>query len=473
MRSSFFTLCLVYLQRQIFEGAETPKGFAKRRSMHNLLSIRAILLVGAFSLLPVSSAEANWALALQGAQTALNVLSAFSGSDSGMGAMLQAQQEMLKVVAAQLNTIYIEIVKLADAVSKLDEETRATIWKQYSASLVNKILSKANRYREYAEASEDDPNIIDSAYAREELFNIYQEVADLRNELMLWPDGSGYGPDAVFVIPVSCALEMACGGRAGVDPALLKTTLRQYEKWLEGTLSDMPGSLLRFKAEAAKKHDRLLDDATVPYTPDIPDIQARAKRRFAEEFSLSKMTLDANVPLQTLGSASAIFASDMHKQRGDLLVQPNEQWWRKAFEILLIMPGGRVDAAVWEQLATLNLVRDDTLKAPQLRIEQSISVIPIHMRKSVLVDGWITPGCKTCRWYRCQSEELDTETEAIHDTVKGWRPYQQDITELGFFQSRIDELNYQRALMAFSDSASEVAAKALETVRVQLRALGG
>ncbi len=180
--------------------------------------------------LELSAMEPSTALAL--ANTALGVAASFSAKgDGGLGAMLNAQNQTLRLIVDQLNSVQTQLASITVAVKNIPSQLQEQLALSTFAELTSEIGAVADRYRVLIEASVKDKDLWKNPAVRKEMESILQIVSQRR--VRLKQDYRGLSPQAMVAAPVACAVETSLRLRLEFPDSHVRAILNDYLHWVD------------------------------------------------------------------------------------------------------------------------------------------------------------------------------------------------------------------------------------------------
>jgi hypothetical protein len=417
---------------------QTRRNILKMGSSLLPLGLRRSTIGGLATALTLASntpAKAQWETALMAAQTTLSVLAAFSQSDGGLAAMLGAHTAMLQLISEQLNQIQLQLGSLTIAVQNLEPKFRAAIAENYRDTLINGISAAAGSYKEILDASIANPSIFDEPPVQVRLSTLAQHANTNRNTLAVISEG--YGPETALVVPVACALEIACSAKVGFKSDLLISILRSYKQWLTNMLADRPGSILRYRQQAVLDH--------------ITNQRNASETRLGKIFKVASFDIEAQeaLPKRNDGEDYCVVFSQVFAPSGNE-VFPKKKIW-SAFEFAASLKSMGVTYV--DHSASLNLERVEALGAGQYSFSNGLTVVSWGVNGEL--KGYELPDDSQC--YGRSNPAIFNRDAAI--------AYSRSKAAKGDFEVELISFNVFLAGMNLARGRVGLADKAMEIVR--------
>jgi hypothetical protein len=183
----------------------------------------------------------------------------FAKPGNGLSAMLNAQYQLMTLIVDQLKRIQLQLSDINEKIGKLPADFEKISRNQYARTLIQEIAGAAGNYAILLEAAKTDPKVFDSVEVKRQLESIMNQAASRRSTLSLGSEGAG--PEAGFVLPVACAVEIAALQRLGFPVAVTASTLKAYDEWASRILGIGAGSIENFVKASQEEHDKTISKA--------------------------------------------------------------------------------------------------------------------------------------------------------------------------------------------------------------------
>jgi hypothetical protein len=356
---------------------------------------------------------------------AANAVGLFAQGGNGLSAMLSAQFQLLNLMIDQLKRIQLQLIDVSDKISRLPEDFAKISKNQYAWELIQEIAGAAGNYAIQLDAFKHDQNVFESPQVQRQLTSILDQTAHRRGTLSVISDGAG--PEAAFVVPVACGVEIAAQQRLGFPSAITVATLKAYDEWTSKILGTGAGSVQSFIVDCAKEHDRLISKAA-----EFPWAKEGLK---IEDFKLSAGTDETH---------GYHFCVIMSKPPLSGPAFPDLAERLDLFDALY----GR--ASAYLETGTIKAIRNEELDARLLEYQESYSESMWVERtdSGPFISGFMPkrkPWCYGDGPYPALKNKV-----AIRESAKRSRAYGRFTVERASVEALISSANVERAKIAFA-----------------------
>jgi hypothetical protein len=214
--------------------AQTRRSFlASAGAASVVASLQPLLSLSSLSLGTARAVEPMTVIAI--ASAVVGAISAFTKSDGGLSAMLQAQNAKLNLIVSQLSSISKALSQLTQDVQDMREFLEEQFQEQPARVLVSAIEASVIDYRELFLGLRGDVDRLRQPPHRARVEEIESKIRTARTNLMA--SNNSRGPFVAIMAPVALGLEFTTRSILEDDPPVIRQAVLSYLDWF-GELQD-------------------------------------------------------------------------------------------------------------------------------------------------------------------------------------------------------------------------------------------